>query len=244
MTEFELIEYRKKYTKLKNEQNMLKEAQDELKKLMETKEVRRYLELLDIVDLTFEEEKDEKLIDKSFSKQIQSNHIMIYMGSYVYNTVLNENNDYLTYDEDREVSYKAYMDLETMQAYNILLDDCEEFEEMNLTIYIPVKEYTSHEYTKNYFDIRNWFLKQLIVKEQDEVIEDLKKIKDDKYKTLFMASHTYKFRSIAKKMGMVDELDIEDFINNHSEGGFVEKFCLTEDEQRRVRTYRKNNQKK
>ena len=110
---------------------------------------------------------------QSIEKEFFSNHIMIYMGSYIMdrNTGFN---DYLTYDNDPKANYKKYMDLETSKNYSIEIDRCSEFEDVFTVLYFVVKSTTEHEYRHAFFTLQNYFKSQILTRTQEDVIDDLK----------------------------------------------------------------------
>lgn len=72
--------------------------------------------------------------DISGMKNQDSNHIMVYVGSYLRDSDMYHDNDTITQD-DSKASYKAYLDLETQEAYHIAIEEVAEFEKEHLTIF-------------------------------------------------------------------------------------------------------------
>lgn len=175
-------------------------------------------------------------ISESFEeKNVNSNNIMVYMGSYIANHSEEENNDYITYESDPDTSYKLYMDLETMECYKIDKDTCLEFELKYLTLYLPVSEYTADEYYKKYFELQQWFNEQLIHRSQSDVIKEIQEKYERKYKKLYPSFH---------RIDMITGLPIEGYVQTHSADGFIENYCLSDEEYKRVRLYRKQRTEK
>ena len=108
--------------------------------------------------------------------------IMVYSGTYTKDKKFNKNSDCLTYDGNPIGQYKLYLDLETGEAYNIGLDRCIEFETENIVIYMTVAAYSSHEYIKNYMDLKNWFYNEIINRSREEIIEEIKQKYQNKEK--------------------------------------------------------------
>lgn len=237
MTELELSQFRNQFNFLKQEKDILIKEHDELHELLKDEKVQRYIEL---INNNYDIPTDEDLAERAFSNDVISNNIMVYMGTYIYDF----GDDCLTYDNDPKGTYKAYIDLETRDAYNILIDDCEEFETRNLAIYIPVSSISSHEYTKNYFMLRKWYLLQLLSNHQEIVIDQLKKLNEIKYKRLYLATHNNPTIELnVNTPSSKNDFDVESFVSIFPENGFIEKFCLTDEERKLVRIHRKNNSK-
>jgi len=234
MTELELSQFRLRFNILKQERDLLVEEHKELKELLKDEKVQRYIELMQI---NYDIHNDEELAEKAFNSEVTSNNIMVYMGTYIYDVA----NDYLTYDDDPEGMYKSYMDLETEQVYSILVDECKKFEERNTVIYIPVSICTANEYSKNYLTLKKWFLLELTMKHQEIVIGELKKLNEVKYKNLYLATHKYPEVVLDRKeKGSLYTFDVDTFIKTYPENGFIENFCLTDEERKLVRLSRKD----
>lgn len=232
MTELELSEFRGRFNILKKERDYLIEEHKELKELLKDEKVQRYIEL---IKNSYDIKNDEQLAEKAFETDVSSNHIMVYMGTYIYEVP----DKYLTYDNDPDAMYKSYMDLETEKVYSILIDECKNFEERNIVIYIPVSICTANEYSENYFTLRRWFLLQLVNNHQEIVIGQLRKLNDIKYKNLYLATHKYpEIELSVRKPATIKNFDVESFVENYPENGFIENFCLSEEERRLVRLYR------
>lgn len=190
MNNTELEQFRKEYETLKRENEALLEARDELRKLLETEEVKRYIELSDIVEENYEAPSDESLATKVYSnisyskiKEENSNNILIYMGSYLF--------EKLTYDSDPDADYKAYMDLETMRAYNIPLENVKTFENAHTIIYIPVTYPNHQEFSRNFFALRNWFLLEILRRPQADVINTITTLKELKFIDSYITEKRY-----------------------------------------------------
>ncbi len=106
-------------------------------------------------------------------KEFFSNHVMVYMGSYIMDRN-NGNNDYITYDGNPKTSYKKYLDLETYKNYDIEIDRCNEFESVFLVLYCTIKSNCEFEYRNAFFTLQKYFKQQIITRSQEDVIDDLK----------------------------------------------------------------------
>ena len=133
MKESTLAKVREEYKNMVKETNQLlsykKELmsleQDENVKLEQDENVKRYLELLELVDRDYETPSSEKMIAAAYLnaniENSDSNHIMVYVGTYHRDTDMYRDNDTIIQD-DSKASYKAYLDLETQEAYNIAIE--------------------------------------------------------------------------------------------------------------------------
>lgn len=236
MKESTLKEVRNEYNKIKKEKETLISYKNELVELTNDEKVRRFLELSKLVDSDYVGPSEETMIFRAYQgvpkafgeNTINSNHIMVFMGSYINNE--EQNDDYMTYERDPDTSYKSYMDLETTESYNINKDRCLEFETEYLTIYLPISEYTAEEYYKEYIELQKWFKMQLIHHSQSDVIKELQEKYERKYKNIYPYFH---------RIDTITDLPIEEYIKRHPADGFVENICLSNEEYMRVKLYRK-----
>lgn len=127
------------------------------------------------------------------------NNIIVYSGTYVKDRRYGQRNDYLTYDDNPKGEYKLYFDLENGNSYNIELDKCVDFEKENITIYIPVVAYSTHEYMKNFLNLQKWFLEQQKTYTREEIKEQLIEKTKHKYQNLFNACNRYPEKQLVKK---------------------------------------------
>lgn len=102
-------------------------------------------------------------------------NIMVYMGSYIKDRNEGKYNDVITYDGDSRANYKSYMNLKTGEVLNIGIKKCSEFEKVNFIIKIPVNSNSFDSYLVNYTNLKNWYLKQLEIRSEEEVTEELMK---------------------------------------------------------------------
>ena len=153
-------------------------------------------------------------------------NIMVFMGSYI----KNNSSDYLTYERDPDTSYKIYIDLETMNLYIIDKEKCLEFENKFITLYLPISEYTIDEYYQKYIELQNWFKIQLMYRSQSDVIKELQEKYEKKYKNIY---------PYFQRIDTLIDLSIEDYVKTHPTDGFIENYCLSQEESMRVRLYRK-----
>ncbi len=207
MKESGLKNVRNKYNRIKNEQETLKSYKNELEELAKDVKVKRFVE-----------------------HTINSNFIMVFMGSYIKKSSENQNDSYITYERDPDVSYRLYMDLETTECYKIDKNKCLEFETEHLTLYLPISEYTEEEYYKKYSELQKWFRAQLIYRSQSDIIKELQEKYEIKHKKIY--PYFYKIDTIT-------DLPINEYVNRYPADGFIENYCLSSEELMRVKLYRK-----
>lgn len=246
MKQKELEEAREEYKRLIEERKVLIGYKNELLELLKDEKVKKYLQLSKLVDLEYKGPSDFEIIKRAFHNgamldaTLNSNYIMVYQGTYIQDKVTHDQQ--LTYDFDPEGHYKVYRDLETTETYNVSINDSDEYERKNLTIYVPVQDYNSHEYFKKYLEIKCWFLEQLITKSQSDVIAELSKKYVTKHETMHEPNRQLVMNG-DNCIGSIDtSFDPEKFDTQYAQGGFVEKMCLSQEEQKRLRLYRKQKE--
>lgn len=157
MKESDLVKVREEYKNMVKETNQLLSYKKELMSLEQDANVKRYLELLELVDRDYEIPSSEKMIAAAYLnaniENSDSNHIMVYVGTYHRDTDMYRDNDTIIQD-DSKASYKAYLDLETQEAYNIAIEEVAEFEQEHLTIYLPVEGFSQNDYMEKYFELQ------------------------------------------------------------------------------------------
>ena len=245
MKESDLVKVREEYKNMVKETNQLLSYKKELMSLEQDENVKRYLELLELVDRDYEAPSIEKMIAAAYLnaniENSDSNHIMVYVGSYLRDSDMYHDNDTITQD-DSKASYKAYLDLETQEAYHIAMDKIEEFEKEYLTIYLPVEGHSQNDYTRKYFELQTWFRKQLMTHSQQEVIEKLQENMDIKYQKLSSVCQNNPVLQLqVGKPAKSVSFDVEHFAATHPEAGFLEEFCLSPENRAKVKQYRKEH---
>ncbi len=245
MKESTLAKVREEYKKVVNETNQLLSYKQELKSLEQDENVKRYLELLELVDRDYEAPSIEKMIAAAYLnaniENSDSNHIMVYVGTYHRDTDMYRDNDTIIQD-DSKASYKAYLDLETQEAYNIAIEKVREFEQEHLTIYFPVEGFSQNDYMKKYFELQTWFRKQLMTRSQKEVIEELQENMDIKYQELSsICQNNPTLQLQVGKPAKPVSFDVDQFVTTHPEAGFLEEFCLSPENRAKVKEYRKEH---
>ena len=242
MKESDLVKVREEYKNMVKETNQLLSYKKELMSLEQDANVKRYLELLELVDRDYEIPSSEKMIAAAYLnaniENSDSNHIMVYVGTYHRDTDMYRDNDTITQD-DSKASYKAYLDLETQAAYNIAIEEVAEFEQEHLTIYLPVEGFSQNDYMEKYFELQAWFRKQLMTRSQKEVIGKLQENMDIKYQKLSSACQNNQALQLeVGKPAKPVSFDVEHFVTTHPENGFLEEFCLSHENKAKVKQYR------
>lgn len=161
MKESDLVKVREEYKNMVKETNQLLSYKKELMSLEQDENVKRYLELLELVDRDYEAPSIEKMIAAAYLnaniENSDSNHIMVYVGSYLRDSDMYHDNDTITQD-DSKASYKAYLDLETQEAYHIAIEEVAESEQEHLTIYLPVESIAKMIIRENILNYRHGFV--------------------------------------------------------------------------------------
>lgn len=242
MKESDLVKVREEYKNMVKETNQLLSYKKELMSLEQDENVKRYLELLELVDRDYEAPSIEKMIAAAYLnaniENSDSNHIMVYVGTYHRDTDMYRDNDTIIQD-DSKASYKAYLDLETQEAYNIAIEEVAEFEQEHLTIYLPVEGFSQNDYMEKYFELQAWFRKQLMTRSQKEVIGKLQENMDIKYQKLSSACQNNQALQLeVGKPAKPVSFDVEHFVTTHPENGFLEEFCLSHENKAKVKQYR------
>ena len=245
MKESDLVKVREEYKNMVKETNQLLSYKKELMSLEQDENVKRYLELLELVDRDYEAPSIEKMIAAAYLnaniENSDSNHIMVYVGSYLRDSDMYHDNDTITQD-DSKASYKAYLDLETQEAYHIAIEEVAEFEQEHLTIYLPVEGHSQNDYTRKYFELQTWFRKQLMTHSQQEVIEKLQENMDIKYQKLSSACQNNPTLQLqVGKPAKPVSFDVDQFVTTYPEAGFLEEFCLSPENRAKVKQYRKEH---
>lgn len=167
-----------------------------------------------------------------------SNHIMVYVGSYLRDSDMYHDNDTIIQD-DSKASYKAYLDLETQEAYHIAIEEVAEFEKEHLTIYLPVEGVSQNDYMRKYFELQTWFRKQLMTHSQKEVIGKLQENMNIKYQKLSsVCQNNQALQLQVGKPARPVSFDVDQFVTTHPENGFLEEFCLSPENRAKVKQYR------
>ncbi len=159
-------------------------------------------------------------------KRKKDPQVFIYMGSYI----TKNNSTQITYERDPHTNYKSYKDLETKKNYNIKKEGCVAFETQNITLYPPISEYSEEEYEKKYKDLQNWFNAQLKDTPKSKIITIIQKKYSRKYPALYPS-----FQNIDTIMNV----PIAEYLKTASKDGFIESFCISKEEEMRIKLYKK-----
>lgn len=176
MTEKELEKARQYYKNYQEEKQKIQSKKDELEKLKKTKEVIRYLELLE-----YENERiytEEEILDLSFFcsafETTSNKNIYVYKGSYTSNTIPPK---FIPDTTKSSHYYNEYTNIETGHTVHIGNHSIKEFEKNNIIIKIVDEDNVTRnqDFYKNLYDIiKREYYKLLIEKSQEKVIEEIK----------------------------------------------------------------------
>lgn len=124
-------------------------------------------------------------------KEVKTQKILYYNGTYVKDRKYGLVNDYLTYEENPKRNYNIYLDLDSDNIYRIDVANEEQFEEENIIIKMPVVATNCHEYMYNYMKVQTWYNNEKETTTKEEIIEKIKSNPSYKYKKLYKACHKY-----------------------------------------------------
>ena len=240
MKDSDLETVRKKYFRIKKKQEKTKKIKQELLELKKDENVKRYIQLSETLKTRHTNLSEKEIIIQSYQdihiENQDSNHILVFMGSHEGNDPVTSS---ITYDGDPNTTYKAYLDLETEEAYNIPIANCEEFEKEHLVLYFPVCDYCYLEYEAGYSKLLRWFRAELMVRSQQDIILELQQSSRVQYDKLYSECHKLSPKQLDTNGNVkIIDMPIDEFVKRHPENGFVEKFCLSDEEKRRVKLYR------
>ena len=105
-----------------------------------------------------------------------SNKIFVYMGSYA---MLNGHAT-LTYNNDKDLVYKKYKDLETGNSVTVNKASINAFEKENKVIFPVVEEYTESEYMESYDMVRYVYFEKLLTSDEEESYRLIKRLTPSK----------------------------------------------------------------
>ena len=172
------IELAKKiYDKIQLEKSEYEQTRQRLLELEQRPVIKKYLNLVNEV-----KEKKENMASDEYEsvgrvfqgiadRTAESNNILIYKGAYEINCF-----DGAKLTETRFADYIMYQDLETLECYRINPREQKEFEKGKNIIHLNDKSFKCYsDYRNAFFKLRNEFLKELLVKPQEEVVRQLVK---------------------------------------------------------------------
>lgn len=105
-----------------------------------------------------------------------SDKIYVYMGSY---RMLN-GRAILTYNNDKELVYKKYKDIETGNSITVNKSSIDAFEKENKVIFSIVTDYTEEEYIKTYDFIKYVYFKELLSTDKEDAYKLIKRLTPNK----------------------------------------------------------------
>lgn len=107
---------------------------------------------------------------------VEEKQVLVYMGTYVKDRKEGKYNDYVTYEENPEATYKSYINLKTGEIHNIEIAKVENFINNYEIIDIPVDAYNFDSYLANYNYVRDLYLNELSSNSLEKAIENIIKL--------------------------------------------------------------------
>ena len=180
MTEKELEICRSKYNKIQEEKIKLGDMQKELDQLKESPEVKRYFELLSLIDSFRQNFQESNMLMQAFNETAMytKNKAEVYAYIRTYrlfgNTKFIENRTEPINPMYYLFMYSEYMNIETGQIKTVEVIERYEFERSNTIIFPPKhKLEETDDFTVNANNIRLWYFKELLNSSQEVVIRKL-----------------------------------------------------------------------
>ena len=182
----ELNELKEKVNQLIKERNMVLEIQDEIKKLEETEEIKRYLNLLYLLkekttgkNTGIEKYTDKKIIDivVSNTKITPDDEIYIYLGTYKYSDeidIVHGSIDVPVSRASHDANYVLYQNLEAKNHETIQVPyaKADEFESTHKVI-IPQNVASRQRY---FYDLQSEYFKTMIFESPEKAKEKVYKL--------------------------------------------------------------------
>ena len=116
-----------------------------------------------------------KSISEAKTTDDLSKKILVHIGSYVHKKERNREIEYLTYDDNPEVTYKLYKNVETGFVYKIDAKNVQKFEQKYKILFPTVNIYNVQEYNTQYEKIKLEYYKRLIYDSQKSTYKIMKK---------------------------------------------------------------------
>lgn len=172
MTDKDLIALKTKYQKLVSKKNKLIKLKEEKERLKQDENVKRYLEVLDILSNTKDSyQYDNTLMDIAISsiRLTEPSNIYVYIGTYKESyevDIVHGGSDYIVNYNDPQASYSLYKDIETTEYKHIRINQRKQFEESNTII----KPKTSLK-ERAYYELRYLYFKEAIENGKETAVE-------------------------------------------------------------------------
>ena len=167
MNDSEIKIGRKKYNKLQKEKEYYLSKKQELEELKKDPKVQKYIETIKYLNMHSDEEYEKDMIISKAFENISTNtqdssNILVFVG-------FRDDYDNVIIDP-KKIDYAAFMDLETMQAYNIHPTYYDTFCKDKNIVYLddPYKYHNSGYYMKKFFELRNEYLSNLVLLDQEK----------------------------------------------------------------------------
>ena len=181
MNNEELIQARKNYRNSLKENEKLSSIQKELEELKQSKEVLRYLELIQYENepVQTDEELALKAFDEVCSNTKDKSDIYVFMGSY--QKVYGSGADVLSREKNASwTDYNLYWNIETEGCIKVhkYEQSIEHFEKKHIVIDNKVVPLSNEfiDYYKNFKQIQTTYYKALTYTTQDKALKKIKKV--------------------------------------------------------------------
>ena len=180
MNNEELKHARKKYRKSLKENEKLASIQKEIEELKQTKEVLRYLELMQYenLELKTNEELALRAFDDICSDTKDKSDIYVFMGSY--QKIYGSGADVLSYQKNASwINYNLYWNIETKESKKIYNcnNNIELFEKKHIIIDNKIEPLSNNfvDYYKNFQNIHPIYYKALTYTTKEKALNKIKK---------------------------------------------------------------------
>jgi len=182
----ELKLLKEKYEQFKKKQNEVLNFNKEIELLKETKEVKRYLELLNILDevkkginYCIDKYTDKEIIDIAlrYTEITPDEDIYVYFGTYKCSDVvdvIHYSSDIMVGRNNKDADYVLYKNLESKYFDDVQVPYrcADEFEKTHKII-IPQNAINREKY---FYDLRSEYFETMVLKSPEEARENIKKL--------------------------------------------------------------------
>lgn len=182
----ELKKLKERVQQLKQERDRVLSIQSEIKKLEETEEVKKYLELLDVYEekttggnTGIESYTDEKIIDIALGDTTitPDEDIYVYMGTYKNNNeidIVHGSNDFPVSKANHDADYVVYQNIEShyWETVQIPYAKADEFE-ANHKIIVPQNVASRQRY---FYDLQREYFETMISESPEKAKEKVNKL--------------------------------------------------------------------
>lgn len=186
MKEEELIKLKEEVLYLKEKRDKVLKIQEEIKRLENTEEVKRYLDLLDIFaknttgrNTGIDKYTDDNIINIALNstKITPDDEIYVYLGTYRYNDevdIIHGTYDIPVSRYDCKASYDLYQNIESKDDESIQIPSKESYKfEITHNIIVPLNVANRKEF---FYDLQREYFKTMIFESPQKAKEKVKKL--------------------------------------------------------------------